>query len=712
MGIIEGSVIRVLFAAGEKAVSLTPGLGMVDGDMGWATRVLMMAFASLLLLSLLLLLVHRRDRRLYAALDESTDQQKALISNLPGAAFRCRGDGLGSVQFISDEIERLSGYPPADFKNAVPRFLDIVHPDEREAVVAVIGRDAASGHSFELDTRLRRKDGTVVWVHIKGRGSFDSHHRLRWIDGVLIDITQRHQAEEERVRLTTAIEQADEIILITDAQGTIVYVNPAFERITGYSRDEALGQTPRLLKSGQQSEAFYHDMWHALTSGRVWAGRLVNKRKDGTLYTEQVNITPVRDGQGQIVNFVAVKRDITKEIELEYQRQQARKMEYVGRLAGGVAHGFNNMLQAILGHTEIALETVESDHPLHADLKSIREATQRSTDLTRQLLTFGRKQAINPEVLDLNQAVANTLKLLPEVLGKRVSIAWQPARNLWRVAMDPVQVDQLLVNLCRNARDASKDSGTITIGTRNLRLSEQDIKERTQRGPGDYVALSVSDDGSGMDEETKSRIFEPFFTTKELDAGSAGMGLAIVYGVVQQNQGFIDVESQPGQGSQFTIYVPRLLTVEPEEESLPRSPGGAQTAAVEKTETILLVEDEPAALHVCRVMLEKEGYRVLTANHGAEAMEVARQEAGEIDLLLTDVIMPETNGYELAQQIQRNWPDIKCMFMSGYTADIILRRGVVEDGLRFIQKPFTIAALTTKVRATLDRPVVTVPVQE
>ncbi len=408
------------------------------------------------------------------------------------------------------------------------------------------------------------------------------------------------------------------------------------------------------------------------------------------------------------MNYVAAKRDITKEIELEEQRQQAQKMESVGRLAGGVAHGFNNMLQAILGHTEIALEKVKDGEIMEYDLEAIRSAAQRSTELTRQLLAFGRKQTINPEVLNLNQAVANTLKMLPEILGKNVSIGWQPAKNLWRIAMDPVQVDQMLVNLCVNARDAFTDHGTITISSCNLHLTDDDIKGQTERGPGDYVALSVSDDGCGMDKSTMANIFEPFFTTKQ-NGRRTGMGLATVYGIAKQNQGFIEVESEPGHGSVFTIYFPRLLTAEHDELAPATTAISEKAEKREEPETILLVDDEPAALHVCRVMLENEGYRVLVAATGVKAIELAHENEGKIDLLITDVIMPETNGYELAQRMQSKWPTIKCMFISGYTADIIVRRGVVESGLQFLQKPFAAAALVAKVRKTLAQHTVKVP---
>lgn len=672
-------------------------------DLDWATHVLIMASVSLLLLLALLFLVHRRDRRLFTALSESNAQQQTLIANLPGVAFRCRDDEVGTVVFISEEIERLSGYPVHDFvEGNLRRLSDIVHPGERETVMATLREGAASGRPFELDARLCHREGTYVWVHIKGR-----RDHARWIEGVMIDITQRRNAEADRDRLSTAIEQVDEIILITNVDGVILYVNPAFERVTGYSRREAIGQTPRLLKSGQHNEAFYNDLWHTLSSGKAWNGRMVNKRKDGTLYTEEARITPVRDGNGEIVNYVAAKHDITKEIELEEKRQQAEKMESVGRLAGGVAHSFNNMLQAILGHSEIAAKKIKTGEPLDGDVEAIRAAARRSAELTRQLLAFGRKQRINPEVLNLNQAVSNTLKMLPETLGKKASLAWQPAKTLWRVAMDPVQVDQILVTLCLNARDAVDEGGLITIASWNAHFTEAEVAERAGRQAGDFVALSVSDDGCGMDEETQTHIFEPFFTTKHNGRGT-GMGLATVYGIVQQNHGFIEVDSEPGRGSVFTVYMPRLLTEE-QEDAVPAPSAGKKAERPTEPETILLVEDEAAAMHVCRVMLENEGYKVFTAVNGVEAMTLAKAHEGKIDLLLTDVIMPETNGYELARRMQAEWPGLKCMFMSGYTADIIVQRGVVESGLQFLQKPFTAAALTGKVRKALDQDGVQVP---
>ncbi len=504
----------------------------------------------------------------------------------------------------------------------------------------------------------------------------------------------------QRERLATAIEQSAETIVVTDREGRIEYVNPAFERITGYTPDEAIGKTPRILKSGQHPDCFYRTMWQTLNRGDVWKGRLVNKRKDGTLYTEDASISPVRDVHGRIVNFVASKRDVTHELELMSHHQQAQKMESVGRLAGGVAHDFNNMLQAILGHAEIAMAVIEPDHPVRDDLQAIIVSARRSADLTRQLLGFARRQTIQPRVLDLNLVVSNTLKLLQQTIGEDIGVVWQPGADLWHVAMDPIQLDQILVSLYDNARDAiEKDgNGKIEIETRKVSLQAGDLKGGVQE-PGDYVALSVRDNGCGMDAATLEHVFEPFFTTKKMGQGT-GLGLATTYGIIRQNQGIIEVDSAPGKGTAFVVYLPRR-DAPPDAPASEAPPVSAEVPASDKPVSILLVEDEPSALNVARAMLGKAGYRVWAAASPGEALRLAADK-GDFDLLLTDVIMPEMNGADLAQRLQTEYPNLKCMFMSGYAANFLDRQDMIKDGLHFIQKPFSAAMLDAQIKAVLN----------
>ncbi len=507
----------------------------------------------------------------------------------------------------------------------------------------------------------------------------------------------RQTRETELQKITVALEQAGEMVFITDLDGTIQYVNPAVTTVSGYSREEVVGQNPSLLKSGQQDQAFYQELWETIASGRTWSGRLVNKRKDGTLYTEMATISPVKDDSGRILSYVAVKRDITEHLNIEMQLRQAQKMESIGRLAGGVAHDFNNMLTVILGHAKLGLMHLDPANPVCVDLKEISKTAERSADLTRQLLTFARKQTIAPKTIDLNDTVSGMLKMLQRLIGEDINLSWHPAAELWQVRMDPSQTDQILANLCVNARDAIAENGRITIETANRRIDAEHCIVNPEAVPGEYVCLTVSDSGSGMDKETQAHIFEPFYTTKELGKGT-GLGLATVYGAVKQNNGFISIYSETGQGTTFSIYLPRETNV----GTVRSAPTDAETAAPRGKETILLVEDEPAILNITRMLLQNQGYTVLAASSPDEAIRLASEQADEIQLLMTDVVMPEMNGRDLAQKLQSLYPQLKCLYMSGYTADVIAPHGVLGPGVYFIQKPYSMNTLAIKLREVLD----------
>lgn len=508
------------------------------------------------------------------------------------------------------------------------------------------------------------------------------------------DITASKQAKAERLQFMAAIEQVGDAIILTDVQGTIQFVNPAFKLMTGYSGQEVIGQNPRVLKSGKQDETFYRNLWKTISSGQTWAGRMDNKRKDGSLYTEETTISPVHNAAGQIVNYVAIKRDITEPLRLAADFQQAQKMAAVGLLAGGVAHDFNNMLGVILGFAEIALFKVNKEESLCGYLDEIIKAAKRSSDITRQLLAFASKQDIIPVVLDLNEAVESMIKMLRRLIGEDIDLAWLPGEGLRPVKMDPVQIDQILANLCINARDALPDVGKITIKTENAVFDEIYCANHPEFIPGEYVILTVSDNGCGMDKDTIGQIFEPFFTRKGFGVGT-GLGLSTVYGIVKQNNGFINVSSEPGAGTTFKIYLSRHVgqTDSPQEEDadIPLSRG----------ETVLLVEDEPGILSMATMMLEQLGYRVLAAGTPAKAMTLAEKHRGEIQILITDIIMPEMNGRDLAKRQQTLYPETKVLFMSGYTADIIADHSVPDKGINFLQKPFTMQDLAVKVRETL-----------
>jgi CheY-like chemotaxis protein len=375
---------------------------------------------------------------------------------------------------------------------------------------------------------------------------------------------------------------------------------------------------------------------------------------------------------------------------------QAQKMEAVGRLAGGVAHDFNNMLGVIIGHTELAMERLDPSHELFADLQEILKAAECSTDLTRQLLAFARKQTISPRVLDLNETIEGMLKILCRLIGEDIDLSWLPGAGVWPVKMDPSQIDQILANLCVNARDAITGVGKVTIETHTITFDEVYCADHPGFVPGEYVLLAVSDDGCGIDKETLDKLFEPFFTTKSIGKGT-GLGLSTVYGIVNQNNGFINVYSEPGLGTTFKIYLPRHTA---KADQMPKERQDAPTARGH--ETILLVEDESVMLKMGRLILERLGYQVLAASTPGEAVRVAKEHAGEIHLLITDVVMPEMNGRDLAKTLIALYPGLKHLFMSGYTGNIIVHHGVLDEGKNFIQKPFSIQALAAKVREVLN----------
>ncbi|MDX9868534.1 MAG: PAS domain S-box protein [Kiritimatiellia bacterium] len=511
------------------------------------------------------------------------------------------------------------------------------------------------------------------------------------------DITVRKQNEAEQKRLALAIEHSGEMVVVTDEKGVIQYVNQAFEEVTGYSRAETVGQTPRLLKSGRHDAAFYREMWAVLSRGEVFRGRMTNRRKDGTLFTEDASIAPVFDETDRIVYYVSVKRDITERLAMEAELHQAQKMESVGQLAGGVAHDFNNSLGVILGNAELALLGLPPDAPQREELNEIVLAAKRSSEITQQLLAFARKQVIAPKVLDLNEAVGGMLNMLRRLVGENIRLVWTPGAIGCLVRIDPVQLNQILTNLCINARDAIRDVGRVTIETSQAELEEEACARREGHRPGCFAVLTVRDDGCGMDAETRSHLFEPFFTTKAVNKGT-GLGLATIHGIVKQNHGFIEVESEPDQGSCFRIHLPchegeAPDTAAPQPEGLPQG----------RAQTILFVEDDSAILRLGRTMLARLGYRVLTAETPEAALQLANGRKETIDLLLTDVIMPGMNGRDLARALQERRPSLKTLFMSGYTANVIAHHGVLDEGIQFIQKPFTLRDLSLRVHETLTR---------
>ncbi len=523
----------------------------------------------------------------------------------------------------------------------------------------------------------------------------NSNGQVSGVLGTYMDISERKQAEDSSLRLAIAVDQAAEAIMITDAGGSILYTNPAFEKTTGYSSQEALGQNPRILKSGKQDDETYRQMWTVLSQGGVWSGRLINKRKDGTLFEEDATISPVRDGNGKIVNYVAVKRDISKESRLEQQLFQAQKIDAVGRLAGGVAHDFNNLLGVITGYGEIVHRRLAPDDPLKDKMGQILKAAERAAGLTRQLLAFSRKQVLQPKVLDLNTVVADMHKMLERLIGEDVNLTIRLEPRLGSVRADPAQLEQIIMNLAVNARDAMPEGGALTIETCNADLDVEYAAAHPPTRPGPYVMLSVSDTGSGMDATTQARIFEPFFTTKEAGKGT-GLGLSTVYGIVKQSDGYIWAYSELGVGTTFKVYFPCI-----DEEAVP-APSAVRQPLLRGSETVLLVEDESSLRELLREALEGNGYTVLAAQDGSEALRIAEAHVGLIHMTVTDVIMPGMTGPKIVDLLAASRPAMKVLFVSGYSDESVTRHGLVGPGRAFLSKPFGAEALLRRVRESLD----------
>ncbi|MGO9480551.1 MAG: PAS domain S-box protein [Candidatus Kryptoniota bacterium] len=578
-----------------------------------------------------------------------------------------------------------------------------VHPQSIAAVTNLLNMIAKIAQGVELnDQRFVRFDGSIIDVDLVtvptiylGKSAFQIYLR---------DVTDQNQSRELLRLQTAALNRAANAIVITDKDAKIVWANPSFETLTGYESSEFMRKKIKdLVKSDKQNSDFYKDLWNTILAGRIWHGELINRRKNGSIYTEDMTIAPVADENGTITHFVAIKQDITERLSLQKQILQSKKLESDAELVGGVAHGYNNILGVILGYGELLRKKLIEDPYSLRSLDAILAATKRGSVLTKQLLAFAQKGIISPEVIDINSAIESTIGMFQAIglIDENVRLEFAPGRKLWKVKMDPSQLNQILRDLAANAREAIEKIGTIKIRTSNVELDESYARSHVGFAPGNYVLITFSDTGRGMDRETMERVFEPFFSTK-VKGQAEGLGLSVVYGIVKRYRGNIIVTSEPDRGTTFDIYLPRHHE---ENAGIGENLNDDQLRG---TETILVVEDEAELLWLVKASLEELGYQVLAAPDPVEALLISKNSSEPIQLLLTDLIMQGMNGKELSEEILKIRPEIKVLFMSGYTANALHPQVYFNKGVRLLQKPFTYDELARRVRFLLnpspDRP--------
>jgi PAS domain S-box-containing protein len=599
----------------------------------------------------------------------------------------------------NDSVETVFGHKQNQIYPEIQWWHDHLHPEDRSRVIAGINTALEDGRTNWSDQyRYQRVDGTYANVVDRGYVARDHTGAALRMIGAMTDVTERTRSEAAirfQAQLLNAVQQA---VVATDPEGTVIFWNKFAENLYGWTAEEAVGGTIEELTPSPFLRDHGAEIVERGTAGESWTGEFLVQGKSGKSFPALLTTSPVLDEKGRVLGYVRVSIDLTERRNLEEQFRQSQKMDAVGRLAGGIAHDFNNLLTVIRLNTEIILDSFDATDPRSDDVKQIKSAAERASSLTRQLLAFSRKQILQPRVLDMNSVVGTVEPMLRRLIGEDITITSHCGARGYVVA-DPGQLEQILVNLVVNARDAMPQGGRISIETKNVNLDENYTSEHAPVVAGRYVMLAVTDTGVGMTADTKEHAFDPFFTTKDPGKGT-GLGLATVYGIVKQSGGYVWIYSEPAHGTALKLYFPEVSAAAAFGSAAEYQP--AIKTPNRGSETILLVEDEEAVRGLACRILERQGYRVIAAQHGRDAMEIATKEAGHIDLVLTDVVMPGMNGRGLVERLAGIRPSIKSLYMSGYTDDDIIRRGFIEPSKSFLQKPFTSEALLETVRKVLD----------
>ncbi len=643
-------------------------------------------------------LIHLRDishqKHVTEALRESRIRAEAVLNTAVDGIITI--DERGIIESVNRSAGEMFGYQQKELLGtSVNQLMPAPHQQQHDSYLQKYlqsGEKKIIGIGREIWGK--RKNGSVFPIELAVSEVLVGEKRF--FTGIVRDLTARKRAEADRDRLAMVVRQITEAVLITNTKGIILYVNPAFEKDTGYSAREALGKSTRLLNSGRHDKRFFSLLWETILNGEVWTGRLVDRRKDGSLFDIHQVISPVIDSTGNVVNFVSVWRDVTHERQLEEQVRQSQKMDAVGRLASGIAHDFNNVLSAIIGYTEILIDKTRNDSELTENVREILSNAERATNLTRQLLTFSRRQTEELQTLSLNEVLHSMHKLLQRTLTNDIELVTLMGDNIGFVRADFGQMEQAVLNLAINARDAMNGRGKLIIETQWETLNPIEVHTKMDAAPGDYVVLSVKDFGQGMSEETLQHIFEPFYTTKKAGKGT-GLGLAVVYGIIRQHHGWIEVDSEPGRGTEFRIYLPRL-------EAKARNKNNSSTKSLEikGSETVLIVDDDDNVRKSIELMLGSLGYKTISVSSGQEAIEITRENPGGFQIVVCDVIMPQMNGRETIQRIHEIIPDMKALFITGYTSTEGGNSSSGSEEIPVILKPFNREKLAAKIREILD----------
>jgi PAS domain S-box-containing protein len=612
-------------------------------------------------------------------------------------------DREARIIFFNDYFLKITGYTREQVmgKNWYTLLAPATPELDRKNFLDELANDNLGPHG---EIQIQTKAGEPRFLAINNTILRNTNGEVVGVASIGEDITERKRNEDALLLQSAALSAAADAIVITDISGTIEWVNPAFCTLTGYEQEQIIGKNLRILvKSGNHDKKFYKDLWYTILSGEVWRGEIINKRKDNSLYTEYLTITPVRNAQNNIKHFIAIKRDISLQKTLEAENKklaeqfyQTQRLDSIGKLAGGIAHDFNNLLVPILGYAEMGMMETEQDKNIHTHFEHIQEAGTRAANLTRQILAFSRQQLLELRTLDLNQVISEFQKMLQRLIGEDIKLTTKLEKNLHMIKGDKSQLEQVLLNLSINARDAMPKGGNLIIESANVTLSESNTVNSLELTSGSYIVLTVTDSGYGMDIKTQQRIFEPFFTSKSRDKGT-GLGLSTVFGIVKQHSGSIQVTSEPGNGTTFKIYFPQTeapvfidKTTDQNKNQLLGS------------ETILVVEDDSNVRQLVYETLHSKGYNVLVAEEPAVGLVQVDMYQEKIHLLLTDVILPQMSGPELYKQLVIIRPDLKVLYMSGYTDNKILQEGVLKKNVAYLQKPFSIDGLLRKVRSALE----------